>query len=473
MIPRSPHFTPVRVCLTLILISCILAAGCIDLPNGHSGSSLQQDTTGDLAAYFLDVGQGDSSVILFRDKVILIDAGEMDKGDEVVFDLQRLGVTHIDLLVATHPHSDHIGGMQAVLAAFPVSKVLDSGMPSTSSLYERFLETVGDRNIPYIVAEQGQTIDIDPSLRILVLSPPEKRIGDDLNTNSIVLRISYGTVNLLYAGDATTAAESAMLKTGYPLDAQILKVGHHGSSGSSSGAFLSRVGPEVAILSLGADNPYGHPHSETLDRLNTVGSALYRTDRDGTILIRSDGATYSILTENGPGNIWQQPVSGVSSTVVVARTTEAVNIPPATIPVTIPVTIPTIPANITVPIPSLTLPPVQIGNASSVRISAVQFDAPGDDRQNLNGEWVRLTNNGGEAVLIAGWTLSDKDTRDLYTFPAVLLLPDESVTLFVGSGTMNDTALYMGKTQPVFANTGDEAILRDGSGNIIDQRSVG
>ena len=292
--------------IILILIAGIFTAGCTDFPAWDDVSSLRANTTGDLRAYFLDVGQGDSSVILFKDKVILIDAGEIDQGDRVVSDLKKLGVTRIDLLVATHPHSDHIGGMPKVLAAFPVKKVLDSGLPSTSSLYEHFLQTVDEENIPYVVAEQGQTIDLDPSLRILVLSPPKERIGDDINTNSIVLRILYGTVNLLYTGDATTAAEDGMVKAGYPLGADVLKVGHHGSSGSSSASFLRSVDPEVAIISLGEDNEYGHPHRETLERLNAAGPLVLRTDRDGTVRVTSDGATYSVVTEKGSGNIWSQ-----------------------------------------------------------------------------------------------------------------------------------------------------------------------
>jgi hypothetical protein len=129
------------------------------------------------------------------------------------------------------------------------------------------------------------------------------------------------------------------------------------------------------------------------------------------------------------------------------------------------------PANLTVPVPSL--PALQIGNVSSIHISAAQFDAPGDDRQNLNGEWVQLTNNGNDTVLIAGWTLSDKSQSALYTFPAILLVPGESVTVYSGSGILNSTALFMGKTGPVWGNGGDIAVLKDGRGTIIDQRSEG
>jgi competence protein ComEC len=464
------------VCVVLILLTGIFSAGCIDIPAGRPGSYLRANTTGDLKAYFLDVGQGDASVILFKDKVILIDSGEIDREDLVVGDLQKLGVTRIDLLVSTHPHSDHIGGMQKVLMAFPVGRVLDSGIPSPSSLYEHFLETIDDKNIRYIVAEQGQTLDIDPSLRILVLSPPKDRIGDDLNTNSIVLRISCGTVNLLYAGDTTTAAEDAMEKTGYPLDAQILKVGHHGSSGSSSAAFLSRVSPELAVISIGADNAYGHPHKEILDRLDAAGTAVYRTDRDGTILVESNGEAYSVITENGGGNIWPHAGTVPATTITpeqppVSPITTSVTTPPASF--TLPVTLPAIPSNVTFPVPSLTLPVFQFGNASSVYISAARFNAPGDDRENLNGEWVRLSNSGDGAVLLTGWTLADRNSAEPYTFPAFLLLPKSSVTVYTGSGTMKDTALYMGRTEPVWGNSGDMATLKDGSGNIIDRRSEG
>jgi beta-lactamase superfamily II metal-dependent hydrolase len=468
---------PVRVVASasiLLLLGAILfSAGCTGILTGDNGSSLRANTTGDLRAYFLDVGQGDSSVILFKDKVILIDAGEVDQGDRVVSDLEKLGVTRIDLLVATHPHSDHIGGMQKVLAHFPVGKVLDSGIPTTSSLYEYFLKSVDEKNIPYVVAEQGETIDLDPSLRILVLSPPKEHIGDDLNTNSIVLRISYGTVNLLYTGDATTAAEDALEKTGYPLDAQVLKVGHHGSSGSSSAAFLGRVDPEVAVISVGADNDYGHPHQETLERLKTAGPLVLRTDRDGTILVESDGAAFSVVTEKDTGNFWSRPVTTTATPTtngsVVSPVTTGSTTPSA--PFTLPVTLPAIPSNVTIPVPSLTIPPLQIGNASSVYISAVQFNAPGDDTKNLNGEWVRLANRGDGAVLLTSWTLSDKNSAEPYRFPAVFLLPGNSVTVYTGSGELNDTALFMGRTTPLWGNSGDEAILRDGSGNIIDQRS--
>jgi len=463
----------VPVAIFFILVSCVIATGCLDniiLPVfTNAGHTHLADNEGNLSVYFLDVGQGDSTLFVVDGKTILIDAGEVDMGDRVVSDLRKLGVTGIDLLVATHPHADHIGGMQKVLAAFPVGLVLDTGLPHPSSTYEHFLETIDRKNIPYLVAEQGQTIDVDPELRVVVLSPPAQRTGDDLNRNSLVLRISYGTIDFLMAGDLGGEGEDALIRSGYPLDAEILKVGHHGSSSSTSPLFLARVRPELGVLFVGEGNPYGHPHEETLVLLKKSGVTLYRTDRDGTVVVRTDGMSYSVKTETNDHGIWNGSTSREPTTETPVFTLPA--LPPlGHLPIP-PVTLPPVPGNLTIPVPGLTVP--QIGNASSVHISATQFDAPGDDRQNLNGEWVQLTNNGDDTVLIAGWTLSDTSQSTLYTFPAILLVPGESVTIFSGTGTLNNTALFMGKTEPVWGNSGDIAILKDGRGTIIDQRSEG
>ena len=442
---------------SLIVTGCL---GTITFPGFNtSGRSHLAENEGKLFVYFLDVGQGDSALFFYEGKTILIDAGEYEMGDRVVDELLSHGVTKIDLLVATHPHSDHIGGMQKVIAAFPVGKVLDTGLPHPSPSYEHFLETIEQKHIPYQVAEQGQTIDIDPSLRVLVLSPPKDQSDDDLNANSVVLRISYGVIDFLMTGDLGKEGEDALIRTGYPLDAEILKVGHHGSSSSTSPAFLARVRPETAVISVGEDNPYGHPHTETMDLLEKSGVMVYRTDRDGTILVRSDGMSYRVKT-------------GMNTSWVRAGT-------PAPV-----FTLPTLPGDVVIPLPSVTLPPFpenwtipslpvvpQIGNASWIYISATQFDAPGDDRQNLNNEWVRLTNRGEGLVLLSGWTLSDRTGSHPYVFPAYILMPGSSVTVYSGKGTMNDTSLFMGLEAPLWSNTNDQATLKDGNGHTIDQKN--
>ena len=225
------------------------------------------------------------------------------------------------------------------------------------------------------------------------------------------------------------------------LDAEILKVAHHGSSSSTSPAFLARVRPETRDHICGQDNPYGHPHTEALDLLKSNRVSLYRTDLDGTVVVRTDGMSYSVKTETIDRGIWSVPVNpGTGSTFhgfhgsfsanpETRSSPQFYSAPP--------------PSDITVPLSDFSLP--QIGNSSGVFISATQFNAPGDDRQNLNGEWVRLTNGGEDIVLISGWTLSDTTNKTLYTFPAIFLEPGETITVFSGSGTLNKSCTLYGE----------------------------
>jgi competence protein ComEC len=469
-IPREP--ASLFIAVIGIFVSFIFAVGCLNtviFPVFLNNQTHLADNEGNLSVYFLDVGQGDSTLFVVDGKTILIDAGETDMGDRVVSDLKRLGVTRIDLLVATHPHSDHMGGMQKVLAAFPVGQVLDTGLPHPSPVYEHFLETVEQKKIPYRIAEQGQAIDVDPALRVFVLSPPKARYGDDPNTNSVVLRISYGMIDFLMTGDVSGEGEDALLTSGYPLDAEILKVAHHGSSSSTSPEFLARVHPEMAIISLGVDNPYGYPHTETQHLLQKDGVVIYRTDNNGTVVVRTDGMSYSVKTEQNDRGIWTVPAMNETSGAFPVFTIPSI---PVLEPVHFPnFTLPPSPTNLTFPLPELNSP--QIGNSSGVYISATQFNAPGDDRQNLNGEWVQVANKGDNIVLISGWTLSDLQKSTIYTFPAIFLEPGEMITVYSGTGTLNKSAVFMGNNEPVWGNSGDIAILKDGGGTIIDQKSEG
>jgi competence protein ComEC len=218
----------------------------------------------------------------------------------------------------------------------------------------------------------------------------------------------------------------------------------------------------MAIISLGTDNPYGYPHTETQNLLQKNGVAIYRTDNNGTVVVRTDGMSYSVKTEKDDRGIWTNP--GMNGT---ARPFPVFTIPsfPTLKPVGFPgFTLPPPPSNLTFP---------QIGNSAGIHISETQFNAPGDDRQNLNGEWVRLTNTGGDIVLISGWTLSDSSNKTLYIFPAILLAPGEMITVYSGTGTLNTSSVFMNKNEPVFGNSGDIAVLKDGNGILIDQKSEG
>jgi competence protein ComEC len=249
-----------------------------------------------LTVHFIDVGQGDSELIQFNGKNVLIDGGTQDMGPRVKSYLWSQGVSSLDLVVATHPHSDHIGGLLTVLNDFTVGQVLDSGQTHTSQTFENYLNLIDQKNIPFSTAERGQTIDLDPSIEIEVLSPPAAHFADDLNQNSIVLKVTYDNVSFLLMADAGIEAEDSIMAAGYDLNSTVLKVGHHGSSSSSSPVFLSRVMPASSIIEVGSGNDYGHPTQQTLSALQSISSRVYRTDLDGTVVVSTDGQTYSVST---------------------------------------------------------------------------------------------------------------------------------------------------------------------------------
>ena len=259
-----------------------------------------------LTMSFIDVGQGDSIlVILPNTKILLIDGGERQSSGKVLSTLQEYGLSYIDVVVATHPHADHIGGLIDVINTVNVGQVLDSGQIHTTQTFEDLLDAIYNKQIPLRSVSEGESINLDPAVKIDVLNPPAS-IPDranneaELNDNSVVLKVTYGNFSALLSGDMEERNEARLVSENTTtLNADVLKAGHHGSRTSSSSAFLNAVTPEVVIISLGAGNSYGHPHQEALDRISVSGAQyLLRTDIDGTITLTSDGGgNYSILTE--------------------------------------------------------------------------------------------------------------------------------------------------------------------------------
>ena len=252
--------------------------------------------SGNLTVHFIDVEQGDSILLEHGDDTMLIDSGEIDKGDDVASYLKSEGIKSLDYVVATHPHSDHIGGMPVILNDFPIGHFVDSGYPYTSKTYENMLTTIDKKNIPFSTPKRGDKIDFSSGIDIQVLNPGSTYFTDDVNQNSVVLKITDGKVTFLLMGDAGLEAENAIMQDGYAVNADILKVGHHGSRTSSGASFISAVSPAVSVIEVGEGNDYGHPHQETLDRLQKI-SKVHRTDLDGTITISTDGSAYSVKTQ--------------------------------------------------------------------------------------------------------------------------------------------------------------------------------
>lgn len=267
---------------------------------GAPVSAAQGDTggggsaSGTLEVYFFDVGQGDSELIrLPGGENILIDAGTSSTEDELVGELRSLGAETLDLVVATHPHADHIGGMAAVIDAFDVRQVVmprvsESDTPTTKT-YENLLQSIADKGLTITPAEPGDELLSSGGAVLTVLAPNGKDYGD-LNNYSVVLRLTYGEDSFLFTGDAEEESEEEMLSLDWPLTATVLKCGHHGSETSTSPAFLDAVSPQYAVISCGVDNDYGHPDAVTLEKLEAAGAEVFRTDLQGTILASTDGS---------------------------------------------------------------------------------------------------------------------------------------------------------------------------------------
>ncbi len=257
---------------------------------------VQQNTSGQLKAHFLDVGQGDSILIQFPNgQTMLIDAGTSEAGGSIVSYLKEQGINKINYLVATHPHADHIGGMAAVVQALAVEKVYMPRVSHTIKSFENLLETIKAKGLKINRAKAGITIINKDGIKAGFTAPCGSGY-ERPNNYSAVLKIQYGNTAFLLTGDAESVSEQEILDSGVDLKADVLKVGHHGSKSSTTQAFLSSVSPKYAVISAGADNSYGHPHQEILDRLKKAGVQTYRTDTQGTIIITSDGKTLTIKT---------------------------------------------------------------------------------------------------------------------------------------------------------------------------------
>lgn len=280
--------------LTLDKGQGVLALGSLEAPVTPTTTPIPSPTPAVLTVHFIDVGQGDAILIDKGDTDILVDGGPTSA--DVLAYLQGQGIADIDFLVATHPHADHIGGLADVLAQYQVNEIWVNGDTATSQTYQNFAAAVAAEGATVREPTRGYSTQID-GLDIAVLNPSQ--LTGDPNEDSVVFRLTCGKVSVLLTGDATSDSEASMLATGLGLDSDVLKVGHHGSSTSTSTAFLAAVTPEDAVISVGAGNTYGHPAQDTLDRLAAVGATAYRTDENGTVVLTSDCNTYSITT-SGP-----------------------------------------------------------------------------------------------------------------------------------------------------------------------------
>lgn len=275
--------------LTIILLLCLLVGclGCTQPP--------QEQTTGQFIVHFIDLGQSDSILLEYEGHFALIDSGYAETSDKLLDYLEKESVEKLDLVVSTHMHGDHIGGLPAVLEAYEVEVLWHSRQTYYSDAYDKLL---------YYADQQDTLVETPVVTQLFLLGDvflellgPLQKSYTDINNSSLVIMASYGENRFLFTGDMRHEAEKELMDAGTDLKADVLKVGHHGSYTSTSYLFLRTVQPDYAVIQCGRDNEYGHPHSEPMSRLRDADVDIYRNDKLGTVIAVSDGKNISFSWE--------------------------------------------------------------------------------------------------------------------------------------------------------------------------------
>lgn len=288
-----------------LFLLILVLTGCQSLPRSTQ-TKPKPFASNALKVIFFDVGQGDSALIRFPNgKTMLIDGGPPTAGAQLVAKLRRQGIRQLDWVVGTHPHSDHIGGLIAVLKAFPVQEVWDSGLVYESPVYRDYLlamrsaKNQAGKRPKFQVVLKGARIEPAPNMLLEVLAPSKpylKGTHSDPNNNSIVLKLSAGKAHFLFTGDMEVELRRRLYQQGAELKAEVLKVAHHGSYNGTDTQLLRRVRPQIAIISCGRDNLYGHPHKEALQSLKAFRVQVYRTDLHGDVSLTHNGKALQVAT---------------------------------------------------------------------------------------------------------------------------------------------------------------------------------
>ena len=276
-----------KIRIVLLICLCLLVVGCanpfVESDDKTSVSTFSGDT---LRVNYIDVGQGDSIFIQLPNKeTMLIDAGEAYEVDNVINYLNNLGIKKIDYVVGTHPHTDHIGGLEEVINTFDVGTIYMPKVSSNSKTFEDLLTTISNKGLKVKTAKSGVVVFDEDNLKLEFIAPNSDNYSN-LNNYSAVLKLTYLDNTFLFMGDAETLSEDEITSD---VDADVIKVGHHGSDSSSSVEFVKKVSPEYAIIMVGEGNSYNHPYQSIIDRYESVGAKVLRTDLDGNIVCDSDG----------------------------------------------------------------------------------------------------------------------------------------------------------------------------------------
>lgn len=287
-----------------------------DIYETISNSIIEVDTDNmeleELQVHFIDVGQGDCTLIICDGEAMLIDAGDNNKGTTVQLYLQKRGIDNLDYVIGTHPDADHIGGMDVVMAKFDCEQIMFPNVSNDTATYRDVIDTMEYRGYKNTLPVVGSSYSLGDAT-FTIIAPNGNY--DDTNNYSIGLRLVHGENSFLFIGDAEEEAETAILHNGMEVSADVLKVAHHGSDSSTSKNFVDSVNPSYAVISCGKDNSYGHPSAETLNTLRSGGIKVYRTDEQGSIVATSDGQSISFNCVSSES--WKSgEIENVDNTVV-------------------------------------------------------------------------------------------------------------------------------------------------------------
>ncbi|MCT4605668.1 MAG: MBL fold metallo-hydrolase [Marinisporobacter sp.] len=308
--------------LVIILSFLLIFTGCVKEKAVHTvkeenlketvASERIAEVKGDLKIHFIDVGQADSILIKNGESTMLIDAGNNGDADLVVNYLKNQGINQLDYVIGTHPHEDHIGGLDAVINNFDIGKVYMPKVTHTSKTFKDVITAIKKKGLKITNPTVGGIIPLGDAKGV-ILAPNSKEYKD-YNDYSIVLKLTYGNTSFLFTGDAEGLSEKEMMRNGLDLSADVLKLGHHGSHSSTTIDFLNKVNPKYAVIMTEIGNDYGHPHKETMDKLKNKNIPVYRTDESGNIVATSDGNKISFNANQGDYNYGRDSKSKKTNT---------------------------------------------------------------------------------------------------------------------------------------------------------------
>lgn len=279
-----------KIPISIIYLSILLISiACLFLYSNLT--NFNNNTVNGLVVHYIDVGQGDSILIQTKEKNMLIDSGPNDSIRKLSSYLNSLHIKKLDYVIATHPHEDHIGNMDYILKKYTVTTFMAPKVTTNSSYFNDMITELKHKNMNISTIRFGNkntNINLGDNIKVEVLGPVKDKY-EKLNNYSAVIRISYNNTSFLFTGDCEKEEENDILKNNTNIHSDVLKVGHHGSSTSTTKDFLDAVSPKIAVISVGKDNSYNHPSSSTLSTLKKYGCTIYRTDNDGNITLKSDG----------------------------------------------------------------------------------------------------------------------------------------------------------------------------------------